>query len=228
MSKKFSIKTNNYRIKTLEEIKSALHTAALTYSDICNKKLLFIYRRNSKDSPYYYYEAECRKENFIHLVGCKSSSKISAADFYDECLNSTAIKNDHIIFKKDRKSASIKLDIFPLLFSLKHVKLYKMGEHDLLNEKNDFEMALSNMHGTIGFSRKNAWSVPTTLLTKQIHEYASSFENVIAVLTCDQTSRRYDSVFGCISSGILISDLPVSLQNKINLGRDIQKIQMPL
>lgn len=218
--------TNSFykKAKTIEEIKRMLHLSAAVYSNVCNKQVLFIYRKNSKNEEYKYYETYFGKENYIHLVGCCSNKFITAEQFYDKCLETDDIPIEYITYKESRLATSNKLEVFTSLFKFPYIKLYKIGKHDKINEKNNFQIGIGNSmsNGVLGFTKYNKLPVPTTILVNSLSEYTTSEENVLAILC--KSSKKYDTIIGCIKSGLLIEDLPKSLQNKLGFPKDIKKI----
>lgn len=211
------IRLNQERAKTDAELIRELHASALKYDTYANKKLLYIYRASGKNSPYESYEVFFGKENFMHLAGFKKR-KIGATDFYSKCLLGTL----HLYeaeFKESRKASSAKLDALQTLLDYRHVKIYKIGDADLIREKNRFETGLGNYFGIIGFDRRKqppALPVPVTVMKRSISDYVSCPKNVIAILMKDSGSRLYDTVVGCVSDGIKMSSLPEDIRAKID------------
>ena len=85
------VRNTDGKAKPDEEIKRMLHGAAVAYSKVCDKQVLFIHRKNSEDADYHYYETYYGKENFIHLVGCCSNKYVTAVEFYEKCLDTRNI-----------------------------------------------------------------------------------------------------------------------------------------
>lgn len=209
------IKGYNAKVKTNIEIKKLLHDAAIAYSALCERSILFIYRKNSENADYYYYEAFYEKRNFIHLVGCKSNEHIDAEKFYEKCLETCEIPDEYITFKESRIVASSKLSVFKSLFEFRSVKIYRMGKHDKINEKNSFQMGLGNSssNAVLGYTKYGRLPIPTTVLVNPLSEYCSSAGNVLATLC--KSSDKYDTVIGCVKSGLKVGDLPRNIQDKV-------------
>lgn len=222
---------NSIRVKSDEEIKDLLCKSANAYSLICDKEVMFIYRKNSPESEYKYYIANCKKENFIHLVGCKVNNYVSAEAFYDECLNhmEKPIEKEHITYKENKKTTSAKLEVFPSMFDYKGVKAYRMGVHNKIIIKNTFEMAVGNNKGVLGFDKRkeSMIPVPVTMLNGIIGDYATDYSNVIAVLVKDGSEKRFRQVVGCVTKGIAVSDLPPAIRDKIDFC-DEERITKPV
>lgn len=212
------------KAKSIEEIKQLLHLSAIVYSFVCNKQILFICRKKAQNAEYHYYETYYGKENFIHLVGCESNNKISAEKFYEVCLETDNISTDYITFKESRRAASGKLEVFASLFDFQHVKIYKIGRHDKINEHNNFQVGLGNVsgNGVLGYTKYNGLPVPTTVLVNPLSEYVTAEESVLACLT--KTSDKYDTVIGAIKTGIAIDSLPSAVRNKIKVEGGVIKM----
>lgn len=221
---------SSVRIKSNEEIKRLLCKSANAYSLICDKEVMFIYRRNKTDAEYKYYIANCKKENFIHLVGCTVNKYVDAQQFFEECFNheTEPLENDHITYKESKKTASAKLEVFPSLFDYKGVKAYRMGAHNKITINNQFEMALGNNKGVLGFDRRkeNMLPVPVTMLNGIIGNYATDYASVIAVLVKNQEEVRFKKVIGCVNKGIAVNELPKSIRDKIDYADD-ERIMKP-
>ena len=222
---------NSIRVKSDEEIKDLLCKSANAYSLICDKEVMFIYRKNSPEAEYKYYIANCKKENFIHLVGCKVNNYVSAEAFYDECLNhmEKPIEKEHITYKESKKTTSAKLEVFPSMFDYKGVKAYRMGAHNKITIKNTFEMAMGNNKGVLGFDKRkeSMIPVPVTMLNGIIGDYATDYSNVIAVLVKDGSEKRFRQVVGCVTKGIAVSDLPPAIRDKIDFS-DEERLTKPV
>lgn len=217
------IKGYNEKVKSNLEIKKLLHDSAIAYSSVCEKSILFIYRKNSENAEYHYYETYYEKRNFIHLVGCKSNEHIDAEKFYEKCLETCEIPDEYITYKESRIVASSKLSIFKSLFEFKSVKMYKMGKHDKINIKNNFQMGLGNSssNGVLGYTKYGRLPIPTTVLVNSLSEYSTSEGNVLATLC--KYSTKYDTVIGCVKSGLKVEDLPKNIQDKIHFPNGIIK-----
>ncbi len=211
---------NNVRIKSDEEIKELLCKSANAYSLICDKEVMFIYRKNTENAEYKYYIAHCKKENFIHLVGCTVNKYVNAKQFYEECISHTdkPLDKDHITYKESKKTTSAKLEVFPSLFEYKGVKAYRMGVHNKITLNNRFEMALGNNRGVLGFDKRkeSMIPVPVTMLNGIIGDYATDYSNVIAVLVKNSGDNKFKQVIGCVTKGIKVIDLPMSIRDKID------------
>ena len=165
-----SIRLNQQHAKTDAELLNALHASAKKYSMFADNKLLYIYRANTKNAPYKCYEVFFGRDNFIHLVGFKRD-KINATQFFEKC-NSQTIQLHEATFKENRKAASAKLEAIEQLLDYRHVKIYKIGNADLIKEKNKFEVGLGNASGIIGFDRRKplpALPIPVTVSYETPH-----------------------------------------------------------
>ena len=215
---------NSVRVKSDEEIKNLLCKSANAYELICDKEVMFIYRKNKVDAEYKYYIVNCKKENFIHLVGCTGNKYVDAESFYEECLNhlEKPLEKDHITYKESKKTASAKLEVFPSLFDYKGVKAYRMGVHNKITLNNKFEMAMGNNKGVLGFDKRKDGMipVPVTMLNGIIGDYVTDYANVIAVLVKNSGEKRFKQVIGCVSKGIAVAELPVAIKDKIDYKDD--------
>lgn len=204
--------------KTDKALLKALRVSVCEYDKYMNHKVLYIYRSKQIDAPYKDYEVYFGKENFIHLVGFKKG-KVGATDFYDKCKNGTLRLGD-VEFKENRKATSAKLDAIQELLDFRHCKIYKMGEANLITEKNEFEVGLGNNLGILGFDKRKsppALPIPVTVMKRPITDYAANPENVLAILMKEANSKYYDTIIGCVSQGLLLEDLPRHIQRKISI-----------
>lgn len=211
------IRLSQQKAKSDSKLLRDLHYAAMEYNKYANHKILYIYRARQSGAIYKDYEVYFGKENFIHLVGFKKG-KIGANDFYDKCLLGT-LKLHEVQFKENRKAASAKLDAIQNLLDYRHCKIYKMNEADIITQKNKFEVGLGNNAGIMGFDKRIAGAslpIPVTVMKRPITDYVSNPENVVAIFMKEKNGDFYDTVIGCVSSGILKADLPKSIQAKIS------------
>ena len=211
------IRLSQERAMTDMELLTSLHLSALKYNQYADKKLLYIYRANTQNAPYENYEVFFGRENFIHLVGFKRA-KINAIEFFDKCCFGT-LQLHEVSFKESRKATSSKLDIITQLLDYRHAKVYKIGNADLVTEKNRFELGVGNYAGLIGFDQRKprpSLPVPVTILKKPITDYVSKPENVLAILSKGKHDRYYDTVIGCVSSGLDVNTLPQNIQAKLS------------
>lgn len=202
-------------------ISKELVSSAQQYSLYADKAVLFIYRDNKPSLPYEHYEAFFGKNNFIHLTGFRRKrdpNSTSAARFYDHCLNGT-INIKKFDYSDSKQSASGKLGVLPELLDITKMKMFKMGASDLITLKNQFEIGLGNTRGIIGFDRRKEkpyLPVPVTAMNRSILEFVSKPQNVVAILLRDPDAAYYDKLIGCVTNGILLSDLPEDVRKKIS------------
>lgn len=211
------IRLNQETAKSDSELLKALHLSAQKYGQYAGKKLLYIFRSSRKEALYEDYEVYFGKENFMHLAGFRKG-KISAAEFFEKCLKDE-IELSEVFFKENRKSSSAKLDVLPILLDYRHVKIYKMGDANLITEKNKFEIGLGNREGIMGFDHRvaaPALPVPTTAMKRSILDYVSKPKNVVAILMKENNEKYYNYVVGSVSSGIKREELPLYIANKID------------
>lgn len=213
------IRLNQEIAKSDPELLKALHLSAQKYGQYAGHKILYIFRSSGKEAPYEDYEVYFGKENFMHLAGFKKG-KISATEFFEKCLKDE-IELSEVFFKENRKASSAKLDVLPVLLDYRHVKIYKMGDADLITEKNKFEVGLGNNTGIMGFDHRvpaPALPVPTTAMKRSILDYVSKPKNVVAILLKKNDEKYYSHVIGSVASGIKREELSVHIANKIDAG----------
>ena len=211
------IRLNRESAKSDLELLKALHLSAQKYGQYEGKKLLYIIRSSGKEAHYEDYEVYFGKENFMHLTGFKKG-KINAAEFFKKCLMDD-IDLREVFFKENRKASSAKLDVLPVLLDYRYVKIYKMGDADLIREKNKFEVGLGNTIGIMGFDHRvpaPALPVPTTVMKRSILDYVSRPKNVVAILLKKNDEKYYRHVVGTVASGIKREELPQHIANKID------------
>lgn len=104
-----------------------------------------------------------------------------------------------------------------------------MGVHNKITINNQFEMAMGNNKGVLGFDKrkKGMIPVPVTMLNGIIGDYATDYSNVIAVLVKNSSEKRFREVVGCVTKGIAVSDLPASIKDKIDFSDD-ERIEKPV
>lgn len=199
-----------------EKLLAELKKSAERYNKYVNHKVLFIYRKDMKPtSEYMCYEVFFGDDNFMHLAGFKRD-KINATTFFNKCVSGNLSPNE-LTFKESRKAASSKLSILPGLLDYQHVKLYKIGEKDLISLNNEFDMGLGNNSGIIGFDKRSINPpIPTTIMKKPIQDYVSNPKKVLAILMKNKTDTYYNTVVACVSKGIEVSELPKYISKKLD------------
>lgn len=186
---------------------------ASAYRKIAQTTLMFIYR-DVKSGPYYASEVFYGEKNFMHLVGIKSET-LSAVDFYKTCLG----KGDRELEKRDctpshdMTTLYNKISVSDTLFDFKHCKCYKIGSKDLITRDNNFEIAIGNNAGVIGYDHRinlkgskkidvNSNCIPTTLLNRSINEFCSKPSKIIFVLQKKEDELKYTSIYFEIKKGL--------------------------
>lgn len=193
--------------------------AALAYKKIAETTLMFIYRE-SKFSPYCAYEVFYGSINFMHLLGIKSRT-LKALEFYKTCLGDgdRVLKKEDCSPVHDMKTLYNKISVIDMLLDFKNCKCYRIGKKDLVTRDNDFEMAIGNNSGIIGYdprisirgSRKVDMSspcIPTTLLNKPIHDYCSKPNKIVFVLQKSSCDKKYSTIFFEIKKGLFKEIFP--------------------
>ena len=210
-----TIRLNIENAKSDSSIINELHISAKKYSLYENCKILYIYRGKKIDSEYKCYEVLFGEENFIHLT-VFAKSKIGAKDFYRKCKEGT-IKIGEVNFKENRKVTSAKLDVLPMLLDHTSVKIFQMGQKNLITESVNFEVGIGNNSGIIGFDRRfSKIAVPVTVLKRPIRDYVSNPENVVAILMKNRSDKFYHTIISTVSKGIKIDELPEFIKKKID------------
>ena len=164
---------------------------------------------------YGYFEAVFYSSNFMHLCGF-TRGKLNAKDFFKKCLNKE-IKYSELNFKENIKAASAKLSVICGLLQYENVKLYKIGDKDLVTMKNPFIFAIGNSNAVMGFDKRFFHlPIPTTVLKNNISEYVSKPYNLVAVLSKNANAKneKYSKIIGCPKRGIALEDLPEDIKKK--------------
>ena len=186
---------------------------ALAYSKIAQTTLMFIYR-DTKGGPCYVSEVFYGERNFMHLVGIKSNT-LSAVDFYKTCLGkgSRPLEKSDCTPSRDMTTLYKKISVSDTLFDFKHCKCYKIGSKDLITRDNEFEIAIGNNAGVIGYDHRinvkgskkvnaNSQCVPTTLLNRSINEFCSKPSKILFVLQKKENESKYTSIYFEIKKGL--------------------------
>lgn len=209
------------------DVLQCLKKGADLYLEYAETDLLFIFRQ-SKQAPYDFYEIHFGIENFMHLAGIQSET-IRAKNFLNACANGKVKIGDC----KPRHSVSnrnSKVMLLGQLLDFRHSKCYKIGEKDLVTKDNDFEMAIGNTSGVVGFdprvSKKGSKEIdkkhlpiPITLLTNPITSYSSRLQKIMFILKRTEKDTYYNTIFYEIKNGLLKSEagqFPHELQQKID------------
>lgn len=99
-----------------------------------------------------------------------------------------------------------KVSVLNQLLDLKNSKCYKIGEKDLVTKNNDFEMAIGNSSGVVGYDHrislkgtnivdKTKLPMPTTLITTPITQLVSKPEKIIFILQRNLDEEKYGKIF---------------------------------
>lgn len=202
-------------------------TFAKIYSKYAESALLLIFG-GGKNKPYEAYEVFAHKYNFMHLAGVKSQT-LGAAEFYQACLEGK-IKREDCSPVHSVSNMYSKVSVLNQLLDLKNSKCYKIGEKDLVTKNNDFEMAIGNSSGVVGYDHrislkgtnivdKTKLPMPTTLITTPITQLVSKPEKIIFILQRNLDEEKYGKIFFEIKKGLLQEEhylLPEQIRQHIN------------
>lgn len=213
-----------------EEFLERLKRSATKYSEYADSTLLFVFR-GSKTREYEFYEVRFGRNNFMHLTGIKSKTK-NAIEFYESCVDGTVRKED-CNPRHSSNNMYAKVAIMERLLDFQHSKCYKIGEKNLVTKDNDFEMAMGNSEGIIGYdvrisnkgnktvdTRKAA--IPTTLLTNPLTSYCSHPQKIMFVLQKANGWEKYHKVIFEIKKGLF------KMESKIFPERIVQQFSEEL
>lgn len=123
-----------------------------------------------------------------------------------------------------------KVSVLNQLLDLKNSKCYKIGEKDLVTKNNDFEMAIGNSSGVVGYDHrislkgtnivdKTKLPMPTTLITTPITQLVSKPEKIIFILQRNLDEEKYGKIFFEIKKDLLQEEyylLPEQIRQHIN------------
>lgn len=164
----------------------------------------------------------------MHLAGIQSET-IRAKNFLDACANGKVkikdCKPGHSVSNRNSK-----VMLLGQLLDFRHSKCYKIGEKDLVTKDNDFEMAIGNTSGVVGFdprvSKKGSKEIDKkhlpislTLLTNPITSYSSRLQKIVFILQRTERDTYYNTIFYEIKNGLLKSEagqFSHELQQKID------------
>lgn len=192
-----------------------LKKGADLYLGYAETDLLFIFRQ-SKQDLYDFYEIHFGEENFMHLAGIQSET-IRAKDFLGVCASGT-VKMEDCKPKHSINNRNSKIMLLDQLLDFQHSQCYKIGEKDLVTKDNDFEMAIGNASGVVGFDPrvsikgskeidKNHLPIPLTLLTNPITSYCSNPQKIMFILQKMEKDTYYNTIFYEIKKGLLKSEI---------------------
>lgn len=188
-----------------------LKRGAELYMEYADTDLLVIYKQSKMDL-YKFYEISFAKRNFMHLAGIRSKT-VKAEAFLDACVMENIESKDctptHSI-----SNMHSKISVLEQLLDLRHSKCYKIGEKNLVTRVNDFEMAIGNASGVVGYDKRiskrgskqidrNCLAIPTTLLTKPITDYSSNPQKIVFILQKEKKDTYYPKIFFEIKEGLL-------------------------
>ncbi len=201
----------NEKLLSNDSMLQYLKNGADLYAKYVGKDLLFIFRQG-KEKTYDYYEIYFGAENFMHLAGIKSKS-VRAEDFFALCVSGTVRPEDcnpkHSV--NNRNSKIMRLE---KLLDFCNSKCYKIGSKDLITKDNDFEMAIGNDSGIVGFDSrvspkgskeidKKHLPIPVTLLANPITQYSSNPQKIMFILQKEECDTYYKDIFYEIKNGLL-------------------------
>lgn len=140
----------------------------------------------------------------MHLAGIKSD-KLSANEFYEACVGGTITREDYNP-RKDANTMYSKVAIMEQMLDLRNSKCYKIGEKNLITRDNDFEMAMGNMNGVMGYDSRirikgtnkvdrTKSPIPTTLLNNSITDYCSRPQKIMFILQKSDGESTYNKLF---------------------------------
>lgn len=188
-----------------------LKKGADLYLEYADSDLLVIYKQSKMDS-YKFYEISFAKRNFMHLAGIRSKT-IKAEKFLDACAKGIVEAKDCTPTHSISNMYS-KISVLEQLLDLRHSKCYKIGEKNLVTRVNDFEMAIGNASGVVGYDKRisqkgskqidrGCLAIPTTLLTNPITDYSSKPQKIIFILQKAKRDTYYKEIFFEIKQGLL-------------------------
>lgn len=223
------MKYQTRKVKHLTDLQllAQLHLGAKIYSKYAESALLLIFS-GGKNKPYEAYEVFAHKYNFMHLAGVKSQT-LGAAEFYQACLEGK-IKREDCSPVHSVSNMYSKVSVLNQLLDLKNSKCYKIGEKDLVTKNNDFEMAIGNSSGVVGYDHrislkgtnivdKTKLPMPTTLITTPITQLVSKPEKIIFILQRNLDEEKYGKIFFEIKKDLLQEEyylLPAQIRQHIN------------
>lgn len=205
-----------------------LNVAARKYNRFVNTDVMFVYKK-TKTTDIDYYEIFFGKRNFMHLAGVRSKN-LNPEQFYDACLYGT-IKKDDCNPTHSVNNMHSKISVLYKMFDFEFSKIYKIGEKDLITRNNDFEVAIGNEIGIVGYDsrinvhennniNKNRYAIPTTLLDNPISSYCSESNKILYVFQKNREDKLYNKLHYEIKKGLLNSqnnNLSQEIMDMINI-----------
>ncbi len=214
---------NHVKILSEREFVSNLQCAAMRYNELLDRDVLFIYR--NKERMYDFYQMYFGKDNFMHLAGVRRTKENKAVDFYDKCLAGT-IKLEECKPKHSIVNMHEKVAVIHTLLDYGNCKCYRAGYKGLITRYDDFEFAIGNTSGIVGYTNKlsgedkyevnpNHLPIPYTLIPNDIKQYCQETSKIMFVLSKKPTEDKYKELYYEIKKGIFATErelFPESLQ----------------
>lgn len=212
-------------MKKEDALKIILESAKKYNDNLEGKNFLFVYRKDQK--IYESIETYFFPGNFHHLTGTTiNRQKIeSATDFYEACLQNR-LTLDSFEIKKDG-TTELKLQVLPRLMRLQSCT-NMIGDFHENGVKLQTEKLAGNIHGCMGFVKKDGYYIPNTVLCCDIRNTLSKpYGKVDLIFSKSMTQCKYKEL--CYSSKSLngtIPKLPKQIEEVID--EDILKTESVL
>ncbi len=162
---------------TKQETISIITSCAAMYEENLNGRQLLLILKD-KHNHFSSMELSFYSYNFLHLTGIRLNEGLTAADFYNRCLNHKLSQND-FSFALDG-TTQLKLEILPLLMS-KNISAKMVGDFDSYNPKLYTEKLAGGVKACLGFVRnENGEYIPNTALNVDIRTVIKFSKQVIA------------------------------------------------
>lgn len=205
---------NHVKILSEREFVSNLQCAASRYNELVDKDVLFIYK--NKDNMYDFYQMYFGRDNFMHLAGVKRTKEMKAVNFYDKCLSGTIALRE---CKPKHNIANMheKVSVIHKLLDYRNCKCYKAGNKDLITRYDDFEFAIGNDRGLIGYADEvsgngiykvnpNHLPIPYTLIPNNMKQYCTETSKIMFVLRKESTEDNYKKLYYEIKKDIFLKE----------------------
>lgn len=164
-------------------------SAKIYNKNLCNKNVMFIFETKNKQQMYV--ETLFLPNHFRHLTGFsenRKGKKISATNFYLDCLKNKISPNDLI---QENPFALKKLNVLPSLMKIDQIsKMF--GEYDkysgiLLQT----EKISGNENACMGFVKDGKYYVPNTSLNENIKKITTNTSKIIGILKKESYQKKY-------------------------------------
>lgn len=176
---------------TKQQALSIIVDCALKYEqNLSGRNLLFLLK--SKELSVSSLEVAFYPYNFLHLTGVRLNKKISAADFYQKCLNHKLCTED-FSFVQDG-TTHLKLNVLPLLMT-KNISAKMAGDFQNSSPFLYTDKLIGNVKSCLGFVKtRHACYVPNTVLNLDIRNATQRTLQVIATYRKRQEESLYNDL----------------------------------